>query len=97
MYTQVYAHRETQERLAEGHAIARYSSFIPGLSQLTFADADDRRAFPPTVHRVLARQGLFRLTAPGEHGGLALSLQEAIDLISATASLAASISLSVTS
>ncbi|MCA1360889.1 acyl-CoA/acyl-ACP dehydrogenase [Bradyrhizobium sp. IC3069] len=87
MYTQVYAQfGETQERLAEGHATARYSSFIAELSQLNFADADDRRAFPPTLHSILARHGLFGLTAPGEHGGLALSLQEAIDLISATAS-----------
>ncbi|MCA1479816.1 acyl-CoA/acyl-ACP dehydrogenase [Bradyrhizobium sp. NBAIM08] len=59
---------------------------IADLSQLNFADADDRRAFPPTLHSILARHGLFGLTTPGEHGGLALPLQEAIDLISATAS-----------
>ncbi|WP_109142783.1 acyl-CoA dehydrogenase family protein [Bradyrhizobium sp. DASA03068] len=39
---------------------------------------------------VLARHGLFRPTVPEEHGGLALSLQEAIDLISATASFGVS-------
>ncbi|WP_346656751.1 acyl-CoA dehydrogenase family protein [Bradyrhizobium sp. NBAIM14] len=87
MYTQVTAQSgEAQERTAEGRAAALHSSLIADLSQLNFADADDRRAFPPTLHSNLARHGLFGLTTPGEHGGLALPLQEAIDLISATAS-----------
>ncbi|MBH5372201.1 acyl-CoA dehydrogenase family protein [Bradyrhizobium glycinis] len=87
MNTQVYARfGEPQERTAEGRAAALYSSLIADLSQLNFADADDRRAFPPTLHSTLAKHGLFGLTTPGEHGGLGLSLQEAIDLISATAS-----------
>ncbi|WP_375789986.1 acyl-CoA dehydrogenase family protein [Bradyrhizobium sp. Pha-3] len=87
MYTRVDSlFEETQERTAEGGAPGLYSSLIDDLSQLNFADADERRAFPPTLHSILARHGLFGLTAPAEHGGLALPLQEAIDLISATAS-----------
>ncbi|MGY3034202.1 alkylation response protein AidB-like acyl-CoA dehydrogenase [Bradyrhizobium sp. USDA 4354] len=87
MYTQVYAQcGEAQEGTAQGRAAALYSSLIADLSQLNFADADDRRAFPPTLHSILARHGLFGLTTPGENGGLALPLQEAINLISATAS-----------
>ncbi|SFJ86214.1 Acyl-CoA dehydrogenase [Bradyrhizobium sp. Gha] len=87
MYNQVYAQfEEKQERSAEGRATALYSSLTADLSQLNFADADDRRAFPPTLHSILARHGLFGLTAPKELGGLALPLREAIDLISATAS-----------
>ncbi|MDA9420876.1 acyl-CoA dehydrogenase family protein [Bradyrhizobium sp. CCBAU 53380] len=87
MYTQDYAQfGATQERSTQARATARYASVIADLSQLNFADADDRRAFPPTLHSILARHGLLGLTAPVEHGGLALSLQEAIELISATAS-----------
>ncbi|WP_456739930.1 acyl-CoA dehydrogenase family protein [Bradyrhizobium sp. USDA 4469] len=87
MYNQVYAQFETkQERSAESRATALYSSLAADLSQLNFADADDRRAFPPTLHSILARHGLFGLTAPRELGGLALPLHEAIDLISVTAS-----------
>ncbi|MGY2844045.1 alkylation response protein AidB-like acyl-CoA dehydrogenase [Bradyrhizobium sp. USDA 4509] len=88
MYTQAYPLcEEAQERTSDfGAATTLYSRLIDDLSQLNFADADDRRAFPPTLHSVLARHGLFGLTTPTEHGGLALPLQEAIDLISATAS-----------
>ncbi|WP_456835955.1 acyl-CoA dehydrogenase family protein [Bradyrhizobium sp. USDA 4519] len=77
---------EAPERSAGVRASSLYSSLIDDLSQLNFADADDRRAFPPTLHSMLARHGLFGLTIPADRGGLALSLQKAIELISATAS-----------
>lgn len=77
---------KVQGRATKYGAQALYSRLLDDLCQLNFADADDRRAFPPTLHSMLARHGLFGLTVPAEHGGLALPLQEAIDLISATAS-----------
>ncbi|MGY2804020.1 acyl-CoA dehydrogenase family protein [Bradyrhizobium sp. USDA 4506] len=88
MYTQAHALcEEAQQGTSQFCAPATlYSRLIDDLSQLNFADADDRRAFPPTLHSVLAKHGLFGLTTSTEHGGLALPLQEAIDLISATAS-----------
>ncbi|WP_456725286.1 acyl-CoA dehydrogenase family protein [Bradyrhizobium sp. USDA 4350] len=87
MDTQVCAvFEDAREHTAGVRAPSLYSSLIHDLSQLNFADADDRRAFPPTLHSMLARHGLFGLTTRVEHGGLALPLQQAIDLISATAS-----------
>jgi alkylation response protein AidB-like acyl-CoA dehydrogenase len=59
---------------------------VNDLATLNFRDADERRHFPPTLFGVLARRGLFGLTAAKRHGGLGLPLTDACAIISATAS-----------
>ena len=87
MYSQVCSiSGEVRGSAADSNVSALYSSLVDDLGRLNFADADERRAFPPTLHSVLERHGLFGLTTTAEYGGLALSLQEAMSIISATAS-----------
>lgn len=55
------------------------------LAALNFADADERRQFPPTLFGLFARHGLFGLIASRRYGGLGLASVDACDLIATVA------------